>query len=103
MAQCNETIPLLGTFEDGELEPHEMQEVARHLDGCKSCEEYLAGYSTLGRLLRDAAPAVALDDVAQGVRARIEALRPPLRRRPGPGFRYPPEHFGTGAPVTLQL
>ena len=71
MAQCNEIIPLLGTFEDGELEPHEMQEVARHLAGCKSCEEYLAGYSTVGRLLRDAAPVVALDGFAQAVQAVV--------------------------------
>jgi anti-sigma factor RsiW len=103
MAQCSETIPLLGTFEDGELEPHEMQEVARHLAGCKSCEEYLAGYSTLGRLLRNAAPAVSLDGFAQAVQARIEKLRPPLRIRLGRWFAGQRERFGTGVAVAFAM
>jgi anti-sigma factor RsiW len=103
MAQCNEIIPLLGTFEDGELEPHEMQEVARHLAGCKSCEEYLAGYSTVGRLLRDAAPVVALDGFAQAVQTRIEGLRPPLRARLGRWFTDRRERFGTGVAVAFAM
>jgi anti-sigma factor RsiW len=103
MAQCNEIIPLLGTFEDGELEPHEMQEVARHLAGCKSCEEYLAGYSTVGRLLRDAAPVVALDGFAQAVQSRIEGLRPPLRARLGRWFTDRRERFGTGVAVAFAM
>ena len=44
MARCEEMTLLLGPFEDGELEPHEMQEVARHLAGCPACETELAGY-----------------------------------------------------------
>ena len=28
MAQCDIIAPLLGTFEDGELPPHEMQQVS---------------------------------------------------------------------------
>jgi anti-sigma factor RsiW len=103
MAQCNETIPLLGTFEDGELEPHEMQEVARHLAGCKSCEEYLAGHSTLGRLLRDAAPVVPLDGFARAVQARIEQLRPPLRIRLSRWFSDRRERFGTGIAVAFAM
>jgi len=67
MAQCDDIAPLLGTFEDGELAPHEMQEVARHLAGCANCEETLAGYSNVGRLLREAATAPALDGFAIAV------------------------------------
>src|SRR6267154_465664 len=52
MAQCDIIAPLLGTFEDGELPPHEMQQVARHLASCTNCERTLAGYSGVGPLLR---------------------------------------------------
>jgi anti-sigma factor RsiW len=103
MAQCNDIAPLLGTFEDGELPPHEMQEVARHLASCASCEETLAGYSSLGRLLRDAAPAPALDGFAMAVQARIEQLRPPLRVRLGRWFETQRERFGSGLVVAFAM
>ncbi len=98
MAQCSEIAPLLGAFEDSELEPHEMQEVARHLASCKACEETLAGYSTLGRLLRD-----ALAGVAMAVQARIEQLRPPLRVRLGRWFETERERFGTTAAMAFAM
>src|SRR5246127_4233374 len=75
MAQCDDIAPLLGTFEDGELPPHQMQEVARHLASCASCEETLAEYSKLGRLLRETASAPALDGFVMAVQARIDQLR----------------------------
>ena len=103
MAQCNDIAPLLGTFEDGELPPHEMQGVARHLASCASCEETLAGYSSLGRLLRDAAPAPALDGFAMAVQARIEQLRPPLRVRLGHWFETQRKHFGSGLAVAFAM
>ncbi len=103
MTRCNEISLLLGAFEDGELEPHEMQEVARHLASCKSCEETLAGYSALSRLLRDAAPAPALDGFAHAVQARIEQLRPPLRVRLGRWFADQGERFGGGAAVAFAM
>ena len=83
MAQCDEIAPLLGSFQDGELLPHLMKEVARHLAGCKVCEETLAGYSAMGRLLRDAAPVPALDGFAMAVQVRLEQMRPSLRVRLG--------------------
>lgn len=77
MAECSEISLLLGPFEDGELEPHEMQEVARHLARCSACEAILADYNTLGRYLRDA---VALnpvpDNFVESVQTRITRLRP---------------------------
>ena len=103
MAQCDDIAPLLGTFEDGELAPHEMQEVARHLANCASCEETLAGYSNVGRLLRDAATVPALEGFATAVQARIEQLRPPLRVRLGRWFGTRRERFGGGMAVAFAM
>src|SRR5260370_26858341 len=103
MAQCDDIAPLLGTFEDGELAPHEMQEVARHLAGCANCEETLAGYSNVVRLLREAATAPALDGFAIAVQARIEQLRPPLRVRLGRWFGAHRERFGGGMAVAFAM
>jgi anti-sigma factor RsiW len=103
MSQCNDIAPLLGTFEDGELPPHEMQQVARHLASCASCEEALADYSSIGRLLRDTAPAPALDGFAMAVQARIEQLRPPLRVRLGRWFETQRERFGNGLAVAFAM
>ena len=103
MAQCDDIAPLLGTFEDGELAPHEMQEVARHLAGCANCEETLAGYSNVGRMLREAATAPALDGFAIAVQARIEQLRPPLRVRMGRWFGAHRERFGGGMAVAFAM
>jgi anti-sigma factor RsiW len=103
MAQCDDIAPLLGTFEDGELAPHEMQEVARHLAGCANCEETLAGYSNVGRLLREAATAPALEGFAIAVQARIEQLRPPLRVRLGRWFGAHRERFGGGMAVAFAM
>ena len=55
MAECGEISMMLGAFEDSELEPNEMQEVAFHLARCESCTGILADYSTLGRDLRSVA------------------------------------------------
>jgi anti-sigma factor RsiW len=103
MAQCSEIAPLLGAFEDSELEPHEMQEVARHLASCKACEETLAGYSTVGGLLRDAAPVPELDGFAMAVQARLEQLRPPLRVRLGRWFEAQRERFGSAAAMAFAM
>jgi anti-sigma factor RsiW len=103
MAQCSEIAPLLGVFEDGELGPHEMQEVARHLASCKACEETLAGYSTLGRLLRDAAPIPSLDGFATAVEARLEQMRPPVRVRLGRWFETQRERFGSAGAMAFAM
>jgi anti-sigma factor RsiW len=103
MAQCDDIAPLLGTFEDGELPPHQMQEVARHLASCASCEETLAEYSNVGRLLRETAPAPALDGFVMAVQARIDQLRPPLRVRMGRWFETQRGHFGNGMAVAFAM
>jgi len=86
MSDCNQISLLLGPFEDGELEPHEMQEVARHLATCKSCEDLLSDYSAVGRELREVIAIPPLTGFAAGVDARIAALRVPLRERIGAFF-----------------
>ena len=86
MSDCEQITLLLGPFEDGELEPHEMQEVARHLATCKSCEELLGDYNAIGRELREVITIPPLTGFAAGVDARIAELRAPLRERIGAFF-----------------
>jgi anti-sigma factor RsiW len=86
MSDCEQITLLLGAFEDGELEPHEMQEVARHLAACKSCEELLGDYNVIGRELRELITIPPLTGFAAGVDARIAALRPPLSERIAAAF-----------------
>jgi anti-sigma factor RsiW len=86
MNDCDQIALLLGAFQDGELEPHEMQEVARHLATCKSCEEELADYNAIGRELREVITIPPLTGFSAGVDRRIAALQPPLRERIGAFF-----------------
>ncbi len=86
MSDCNQISLLLGPFEDGELEPHEMQEVARHLATCASCEELLGDYNAVGRELREVIAIPPLTGFAAAVDARIAELRVPLRERIGAFF-----------------
>ena len=78
MARCDDIKLLLGPFEDGELEPHEMQEVARHVVGCADCEGELADYRTLAVSLRGAAATPDLAGFSAAVLARIEELPIPF-------------------------
>src|SRR5579859_6820338 len=81
MARCEDIKLLLGPFEDGELEPHEMQEVARHLAGCAECEDELADYRSLAVALRGAAAIPDLTGFTTSVLARIDELPVPIRVR----------------------
>ena len=81
MALCDDIKLLLGPFEDGELEPHEMQEVARHLVGCADCEGELSDYRTLAVGLRSVAETPDLAGFSAAVIARIEDLPIPFRVR----------------------
>jgi anti-sigma factor RsiW len=103
MAQCDDIAPLLGAFEDGELAPHEMHEVALHLASCKNCDLALAAHANLGELLRDAAPAPALDGFAMAVQARIERLRPPLGVRVSRWFADLRESYGNAAAMAFAM
>lgn len=103
IAQCDEIAPLLGAFQDGELLPHSMKEVARHLASCEDCENTLEGYSAIGQVLRDASPEPNLDGLAMAVQARIEQLRPPLRVRLGRWFETQRERFGSAPAMAFAM
>jgi|SRR5271168_678678 len=81
MAECSEIGPMLGAFEDAELEPNEMQEVAFHLARCEPCAGVLADYSTVGRELRSLAMVPVVPGFANAVIARIDRLPQPWSRR----------------------
>lgn len=81
MADCSEIAPLLGIFEDGELEPHEMQEVARHLAHCSNCEIVLHEYTALGRHLRAVVVSPPLENFAHAVQHRLDEVHIPVRAR----------------------
>jgi anti-sigma factor RsiW len=78
MARCEDIKLLLGPFEDGELEPHEMQEVARHVVVCAGCEDELTDYRTLAVSLRGTAEMPDLTGFCAAVLARVEQLPIPL-------------------------
>ena len=103
MAQCDDIAPLLGAFEDGELAPHEMHEVARHLASCKNCDLALAAYTNVGGLLRDGAPKPSLEGFATAVQARIERLRPPLGVRLGRWLENLRERYGNAVAMAFAI
>ena len=74
MARCDDIKLLLGPFEDGELEPHEMQEVARHVVACTACDGELADYRTLGLAMRGGAELPDLSGFAAAVLERVDDL-----------------------------
>ncbi len=96
MAECGEISMMLGAFEDSELEPNEMQEVAYHLARCESCTGVLADYSTLGRDLRSITRAPSLAGFSSAVIARIDRLPQPVLTRIERFFRRQFESVGTG-------
>ncbi len=81
MAECGEISLMLGAFEDSELEPNEMQEVAFHLARCESCTGILADYSTVGRDLRSIAAEPSLAGFSSAVIARVDRLPQPVLAR----------------------
>lgn len=81
MASCGEIHLLLGPFDDGELEPHEMEDVAFHIVGCGECKVALEDYRALGVALRDVVTVPPLDHFALAVTARLEPRRIRVRVR----------------------
>lgn len=72
MALCSKIRLLLGPFDDGELGPHEMEEVAFHLVECPECKAALDDYRSLGEALRTFAPVPSLEGFAQTITTRLE-------------------------------
>ncbi len=96
MAECGEIGMMLGAFEDSELEPNEMQEVAFHLARCESCTGILADYSTLGRDLRSIAPEPSLAGFSGAVIARVDRLPQPVLTRIARYLRRQADSVGSG-------
>jgi len=96
MAECGEISVMLGAFEDSELEPNEMQEVAFHLARCESCTGILADYSTLGRNLRSISVEPKLAGFSSAVIARVERLPQPAHIRIARFFRRQMDSLGAG-------
>ena len=96
MAECGEISMMLGAFEDSELEPNEMQEVAFHLARCESCTSILADYSTLGRDLRSIAAEPALAGFSSAVIARVDRLPQPVLTRIERFIRRQLDSVGSG-------
>lgn len=83
MISCGEIRLLLGPFDDGELEPHEMEDVAFHVVNCGECKAELEEYRRLGVALRDVVTVPPLDDFAHAVMARLVPARRALHTRGG--------------------
>jgi anti-sigma factor RsiW len=96
MAECGEISMMLGAFEDSELEPNEMQEVAFHLARCESCTGILADYSTLGRDLRSIAAEPSLASFSSAVIARVDRLPQPVLTRIARLLRRQVDSLGAG-------
>jgi hypothetical protein len=95
MAQCNEIELLLGPFTDGELEPHEMEEVALHVVACRNCKAALDDYRALGVTLRGAIALPELAGFSTTVQERIQQFRVPLHIRIKRPFDWFGERMGT--------
>jgi anti-sigma factor RsiW len=99
MATCDQTRLLLGPFDDGELEAHEMEDVALHVVNCVGCKATLEGYRTLGVALRGAVTIPALDGFADAVQAHVKRLRVPFAARVSSYFDSLMERFGALAAI----
>lgn len=94
MPACDQVKFLLGPFDDGELEPHEMEDVALHVVSCRACKAVLDEYRSMGVALRDCVAQPALDGFAAGVLRRIDEVRQPLWRSWRPYLDAIAEHAG---------
>ena len=95
MAQCSEIGLLLGPFTDGELEPHEMEEVALHVVACHNCKAALDDYHALGVTLRGVVAMPELVGFSAAVQDRIQQFRVPMHVRIKRPFDWLGERMGT--------
>ncbi|HKV55076.1 MAG TPA: zf-HC2 domain-containing protein [Candidatus Binataceae bacterium] len=96
MSVCDGIRLLLGPFDDGELEPHEMEDVALHVVSCAECKSELDSYRGLGVALRDVVVAPPMMGFTRAVMARVEQVPLPLRVRVLRYFDSLTERFGAG-------
>jgi anti-sigma factor RsiW len=97
MSVCDQIRLLLGPFNDGELEPHEMEDVALHVVSCSSCKAVLEDCRSLGVALRNSVRQPSLDGFTRAVMARIQRL--PMRLRLRRYFDSVAERFGASLAI----
>jgi anti-sigma factor RsiW len=95
MSACDQVKLLLGPFDDGELEPHEMEDVAFHVTACAMCKATLDDYRSLGVALRDCISQPAVDGFTSAVLTRIHQFRQPLWKRWWSSVNTLAEHAGS--------
>jgi Putative zinc-finger len=96
MPDCAQVKLLLGPFDDGELEPHEMEDVALHVVTCAACKGALEDYRMLGVGLRDCISQPSAPGFTNAVLRRIDELPRPLRVRIGRRLDSIAERIGAG-------
>lgn len=99
MPECEQVKLLLGPFDDGELEPHEMEDVALHVVSCGPCKTALDEYRSLGVALRDCLPQPSIDGFSAAVLKRIEEIPQPLWTRWRPYLESARQRLGGTLPV----
>jgi anti-sigma factor RsiW len=97
MSSCDQIKLLIGPFEDGELEPHEMEDVALHVVTCEACKVALEDYRSLGVALRDCCVQPISDRFTAAVLKRIDEIPRPLWMRWRAYIDTMREHFGAAA------
>ncbi len=83
MADCAQVRQLVSSFQDAELEPPQMQQVAYHLGTCADCGGIVKDYTDIAAALRETTPQPDLEGFTARVLTRVESLRLPLRVRLG--------------------
>jgi anti-sigma factor RsiW len=78
---CDHVKLLLGPFDDGELEPHEMEDVAVHVVSCAACKTALEDYRSIGLALRDSLREPSIEGFAESVLRRLDDFPEPLQIR----------------------
>ncbi len=94
MPACDQVRLLLGPFDDGELEPHEMEDVALHVVSCSACKATLEDYRSLGVALRDSATQPPVEGFTRVVLQRVDRVPQPLWLRVSRYFDSIAERFG---------
>ncbi len=99
MPVCDQVKLLLGPFDDGELEPHEMEDVALHVVSCGACKTTLDDYRSMGVALRDCLSQPVIDGFTSAVLKRIDQLPQPLWKRWWIYVETLTEHAGGALPL----
>jgi anti-sigma factor RsiW len=108
---CQQFLPLLSPFVDGELTPSERVLVEQHVASCGACPKRVADFRAASGLVRLGLERVAdeadFSGFAQGVMARLTPQRPPLWERIRLGWSESWQHqrgrFAGGFAVAVVL